>query len=289
MDVTSNISNNFQPSSMVNDVTRQRPEQCKNSKPLQECAASPFSVRDQVHLSEEGLQAAAKMQGLQAEEAVLSGQEIDAAAADSVQGQLPAGGSTGSTTRTVDGADAETDGVEAESSQKKSGSENSANAELTSEQQQEVQELKLRDREVQVHEAAHAAVGGQYAGAPTLTYKTGPDGQRYAVEGHVNIDMSEIPGDPRATMKKADVIRAAALAPAQPSGQDRNVAAKAVQMKASAQAELMTESAEAANKMVKNDLAASYGSNGSSADPAPVSAGLVSLDANSQPFRGAVA
>lgn len=125
---------------------------------------------------------------------------------------------------------------------------------LSAEAKQQVIELAQRDQEVKVHEAAHAAVGGQYAGAPTLKYETGPDGKRYAVSGEVNIDMSVVPGDPEATMKKADVIRAAALAPAQPSSQDRSVAAQAAQMKATAQAEVMAESAEAAAEMVDASL-----------------------------------
>lgn len=125
---------------------------------------------------------------------------------------------------------------------------------LTPEAQQKILELSQRDQEVKIHEAAHAAVGGQYAGAPSLSYETGPDGKRYAVSGEVNIDVSKVAGDPAATMKKADVIRAAALAPAQPSAQDRNVAASAAQMKAQAQAELMAETAEAAAEMVEGSV-----------------------------------
>lgn len=121
---------------------------------------------------------------------------------------------------------------------------------LSPEAQQQLIELAQRDREVQIHEAAHAAVGGRYTGAPKLSYTTGPDGKRYATSGEVNVDMSEIPGDPAATIKKAETIHAAALAPAQPSAQDRNVAAKAMQMKATAQAELMAESAATAEKML---------------------------------------
>lgn len=127
---------------------------------------------------------------------------------------------------------------------------------LSPEARQLVLQLSQRDREVQIHEAAHAAVGGKYAGAPSLTYETGPDGKRYAVAGEVNIDMSEIPGDPAATLRKAEIIRAAALAPAQPSAQDRNVAAKAAQMKAQAQAELLAESAAAASDRLAAEYAA---------------------------------
>ena len=162
-------------------------------------------------------------------------------------------------------ADAAEDGndkgdSEASNGNKPQNTTNSADStKLSAEAQQQLLELQQRDREVQVHEAAHAAVGGQYAGAPSLSYETGPDGKRYAVSGEVNIDMSEIPGDPAATMKKADIIHAAALAPAQPSSQDRNIAGRASQMKAKAQAELMAETAKAGNEMVENSLAADTG------------------------------
>ncbi len=101
-----------------------------------------------------------------------------------------------------------------------------------------IRELARRDREVRSHEQAHQAVGGQYAGAMSLTYTTGPDGKRYAVAGEVGIDISPVPGDPQATMAKAERIRRAALAPAEPSSQDRAVAAQATQLQLDAQAEL---------------------------------------------------
>lgn len=111
-----------------------------------------------------------------------------------------------------------------------------ADGELSDEEKAAVQELKQRDQEVRAHEAAHAAAGGQYAGAPTYTYTQGPDGRRYATGGEVSIDLS--PGStPEETARKADQIAAAALAPADPSGQDRAVAAAAAKMKIEAQAE----------------------------------------------------
>lgn len=141
---------------------------------------------------------------------------------------------------------------------------------LTPDAQQKILELTQRDQEVQVHEAAHAAVGGQYAGAPSLSYETGPDGKRYAVSGEVSIDVSEVAGDPAATMKKADVIRSAALAPAQPSSQDRNIAARAAQMKATAQAELMAETAAAGSQIVENSISAGSSSPSANNEPAEV-------------------
>lgn len=112
---------------------------------------------------------------------------------------------------------------------------------LTEEEQKVVRELQQRDQEVRRHEAAHAAAGGQYAGAPTYTYQRGPDGRQYAVGGSVSIDTSPVKGDPEATLQKARQIRAAALAPAEPSSQDRSVAAAAAALERQAQAEISAE------------------------------------------------
>jgi hypothetical protein len=111
-----------------------------------------------------------------------------------------------------------------------------------SEEAREIARLAERDRDVRTHEAAHAAVGGPYAGSPSLTYKSGPDGRFYAVGGEVSIDISPVAGDPQATIEKAQTVRAAALAPAQPSAQDMRVAARAMQMAAQAYAELSAQS-----------------------------------------------
>lgn len=100
--------------------------------------------------------------------------------------------------------------------------------ELSEDDEMRVQELKDRDREVRVHEQAHAAVGGQYAGAPSYEYESGPDGKRYAVGGEVSIDVSE-EKEPEDTVQKMQIVRAAALAPAEPSSQDLKVAAEASQ------------------------------------------------------------
>jgi hypothetical protein len=121
---------------------------------------------------------------------------------------------------------------------------------LTPEEERQVQELRQRDAEVRRHEQAHAAAGGQYAGAPSYEYQRGPDGRLYAVGGEVRIDTSPIPGNPQATIAKMQTVRRAALAPAQPSPQDQRVAAQAQREIASARAELRdlqaAERAEAA-------------------------------------------
>ena len=65
----------------------------------------------------------------------------------------------------------------------------------------------------------------------------GPDGRLYAVGGEVSIDASAA-NTPEATLAKAEIIRRAALAPADPSAQDRAVAAQAVKMATEARAEI---------------------------------------------------
>ena len=111
--------------------------------------------------------------------------------------------------------------------------------EVSPDQQQVVQQLAARDREVRLHEQAHLAAAGPYArGGPTYTYQKGPDGKNYAIGGEVQIDTAPVPDDPEATVRKAQVVRAAALAPAEPSSQDRAVAAAATKMEQQALAEL---------------------------------------------------
>ncbi len=106
------------------------------------------------------------------------------------------------------------------------------------EDQVRIEALKARDREVRAHERAHQAAGGQHAGAASYTFERGPDGRSYAVGGEVPIDASEVKGDPQATIEKMEQVKAAALAPAEPSGQDRKVAAMADAKAAQARAEL---------------------------------------------------
>lgn len=115
---------------------------------------------------------------------------------------------------------------------------------LTLEERRELAKLKARDAEVRQHEHAHLAAAGTYArSGAKLEYVTGPDGQRYAIGGEVEIDTAEIPGDPDATLQKAEVVHRAALAPAQPSTQDRLVAAKAARMAMEARVDLAREKA----------------------------------------------
>lgn len=109
--------------------------------------------------------------------------------------------------------------------------------ELTPEEQKIVDDLKARDQEVRAHEQAHATIGGPYAGSPQYVFEEGPDGREYAVSGEVAIDVSPIAGNPDATIRKMDIVIRAALAPAEPSNQDRAVAQTAQQQRIQAQIE----------------------------------------------------
>ena len=117
-------------------------------------------------------------------------------------------------------------------------------AEQEQQDAEQIKELKARDTEVRIHEQAHATVGGQYAGSPSYEYQRGPDGTNYAVGGEVQIDVAEIKGDPKATIEKMQTVRAAALAPQEPSSADRSIAADATQKLMAAQAELASQSAD---------------------------------------------
>lgn len=114
-----------------------------------------------------------------------------------------------------------------------------AAARLTQQQQAIVSKLAARDQHVRAHEQAHLAAAGGYAkGGASFTYERGPDGQLYATAGEVGIDTSPVQGDPEATIRKAQTIRAAAQAPSDPSTQDRMVAAAASRMELQAQRQL---------------------------------------------------
>ncbi|GAA3573673.1 MAG: hypothetical protein MI794_08625 [Pseudomonadales bacterium] len=130
-----------------------------------------------------------------------------------------------------------------------------ADTQLTEAELKELTKLKARDREVRAHETAHQSVGGQYAGAPSYTYQRGPDGAQYAVGGEVSIDIAPVEGDPQATIDKMRIVRAAALAPAEPSSQDRTVAAEATQILLQAQVEQSRESRESSDDEAANEVA----------------------------------
>ena len=91
------------------------------------------------------------------------------------------------------------------------------------------------------------ATGGGFAGAASYKKVKGPDGKEYAVAGEVPIRI--IKGKtPEETIKNMQQVKAAALAPADPSPQDLKVAQTAEMIAAKAKEELKSE---------KNDLSKS--------------------------------
>ncbi|MDO8947571.1 MAG: putative metalloprotease CJM1_0395 family protein [Desulfocapsaceae bacterium] len=104
----------------------------------------------------------------------------------------------------------------------------------------QVQQLQQRDAEVRTHEQAHLSTAGQYAsGGPSFSYQTGPNGKRYAVDGSVPIDIGK-ESTPAATIMKMRTVKRAALAPANPSAADRQIAAQASMQEMKAIQELQT-------------------------------------------------
>jgi hypothetical protein len=144
---------------------------------------------------------------------------------------------------------------------------------LSQEEQKQVDELKKRDQEVRNHEEAHQRVGGQYASAPSYEYQQGPDGKNYAVGGQVQIDTAPVEGDPDATIAKMEIVKRAALAPAEPSGQDRAVAAKADAIAQQAQQEKMELERAAAEAAARGDPPPDTSAPGMGPSPVSVAAG----------------
>ena len=141
---------------------------------------------------------------------------------------------------------------------KESESIRSRPQELTAEEQRRVRDLQAADRRVRTHEQAHIAVGGDLVrSGASFTYATGPDDKRYAVAGEVSIDTS--PGrTPEETIPKAQHIRETALAPADPSPQDRSVTAAATQMEGKARGELFAQRQSEAQGRISREGADLY-------------------------------
>lgn len=110
-------------------------------------------------------------------------------------------------------------------------------APLSEDEQKQVNKLKAVDAKVRQHEAAHQAAGGGLVGGASFTYTKGPDGRSYATGGEVPIS-APAARSPDAAIQQARQIKAAALAPADPSGQDLAVAAAAEASQAQAQRQL---------------------------------------------------
>ena len=101
-----------------------------------------------------------------------------------------------------------------------------------------IQKKNLHSRR---HENAHkAAAAGLTTSAPNYEYETGPDGKKYAVAGDVNVSYKHS-DDPEVNLRNAQQLKASALAPADPSSQDRKVAAQADREIAQARQDILEE------------------------------------------------
>lgn len=117
------------------------------------------------------------------------------------------------------------------------GDNSASSIQLSPEALDRVAELRQIDARVRQHEQAHLAAAADLANGLSYTYEKGPDGVNYAIAGEVSIDVS--PGrTPQETLERAKRIQSAALAPADPSGPDRAVAASALQLAQQARSEI---------------------------------------------------
>ena len=149
-----------------------------------------------------------------------------------------------------------------------------------------IQQLKKRDTDVRTHEMAHLAVAGRYAaGSVSYSYQTGPDGVKYAIGGEVPIDMSA-ESTPEATIQKMETVRRAALAPADPSPADLQIASAASSQEIQARQELQViqrnkanshhSSAGSGTSSIKNGRSTPIASLPSPSTPSPVASSPLS-------------
>ncbi|MCP4251843.1 MAG: hypothetical protein GY775_00285 [Candidatus Scalindua sp.] len=100
--------------------------------------------------------------------------------------------------------------------------------------------------EVKRRELAHRAIAGNYArGVISYEYETGPDGKKYAVEGHITIDARPILNNPEASIRKAQTIKSVKL--------DRSVSTEAANMEREVRMELKTEKRKESYDVAKSN------------------------------------
>ncbi|WP_293448386.1 putative metalloprotease CJM1_0395 family protein [Persephonella sp.] len=109
--------------------------------------------------------------------------------------------------------------------------------------QQIIQKLRMIEQKVKAHEMAHKTAGGELTGPVHYKYQKGPDGRLYIVGGEVPIKI-KVGKTPEETIEIARKIKRAALAPADPSPQDRAVAARTAILEMKARMELSKQQSE---------------------------------------------
>src|SRR5574344_3094 len=117
--------------------------------------------------------------------------------------------------------------------------QNKSTDELTDSEKQQSTQLKITDAKVKAHENAHkAAAAGLSTDGPNYEYETGTKEKKYAVGGDVNVSYQHS-SDPQQNLQNAQTLKAAALAPADPSSQDKRVASNADREIAKARQEIL--------------------------------------------------
>jgi len=137
--------------------------------------------------------------------------------------------------------------------------------------QAQITQLKSIEEKVKAHEAAHKAAGGTMTGPVSYTYTRGPDGKNYITGGEVPISVSS-GKTPQETINRMQQVIRAALAPADPSPQDRAVAGQAAAMQQEARQQLAAapattetqptapaEPEKLADSLVARDVQRAYG------------------------------
>lgn len=162
-----------------------------------------------------------------------------------------------------------------------------APTELTAESRARMQE---HSRAIRLHEDAHMRVlGGYAASAVHYTEARAPDGSSYITGGRIKVDLAPVPGNPRATLRKARTIQRAALAPGDSSSADMATAAKAYRLQQEAMQEIRGQQRGEAENREAVSAAEGADSNGAAGDAVTEAAGAGSITAAGDNTGGAVA
>jgi hypothetical protein len=133
-------------------------------------------------------------------------------------------------------------GTDAADAQDAKPSAEDAQVEPDAETLEKVQELSEQDREVRTREQlVRAMAGSRVVKGATYSYKVGPDGKLYAVDAELDYYTAEVPGNPRATLRKAEQLERAVQAATESSPEDRAAAAAAAALASRARQELQEE------------------------------------------------
>lgn len=110
-----------------------------------------------------------------------------------------------------------------------------------SSEQKAVQELKRRDKEVRMHEAAHSSNPDLVKiGAAQFDYTIGPDGKAYATGGRVTLSTGRA-RTPEEALSKAEALKKAAMAPGEPSSKDFQALNSAIAMEFEARNQIYSD------------------------------------------------